>query len=41
MPVSDGLPAPPAEDEADAEDPFGGPGGLEDAGAAKGPKRMH
>ena len=34
--------AAPAEDEQGAEDePFGGPGGLEDPGTPSGPKRMH
>lgn len=31
----------PPEDEDGQEEPFGGPGGLEDPGAARGPKRMH
>ena len=32
----------PAEDEeGDGDEPFGGPGGLEDSGQASGPKRMH
>ncbi len=32
---------PPEGEEDDTEEPFGGPGGLEDPGNARGPKRMH
>lgn len=33
--------APPEDEEGGADDSFGGPGGLEDSGPAKGPKRVH
>ena len=32
---------PPEDEEGDGDEPFGGPGGLEDSGTARGPKRMH
>lgn len=32
---------PPEGEDTDGDEPFGGPGGLEDPGAARGPKRMH
>lgn len=32
---------PPEGEDGEPEEPFGGPGGLEDPGATRGPKRMH
>jgi hydroxymethylpyrimidine/phosphomethylpyrimidine kinase len=32
---------PPEDEDGEGEEPFGGPGGLEDPGTARGPKRMH
>jgi hydroxymethylpyrimidine/phosphomethylpyrimidine kinase len=32
---------PPEDEDGEGEEPFGGPGGLEGPGQARGPKRMH